>query len=56
VAARTDIVDLSLGKDDSYSLLDILISRGIPFALATGYGADRIEPKYRDQLTLGKPF
>lgn len=50
------IVDLSLGKDNSYPLVDTLIARGIAFALATGYGPDGVEPKYRDQLTLGKPF
>ncbi len=50
------IVDLSLGRDNSYPLVDALIARGLPFALATGYGPDGIEPKYRHQPTLGKPF
>jgi DNA-binding NarL/FixJ family response regulator len=35
------IVDVSLGKDNSYPLVEALISRGLPFALATGYGARR---------------
>ena len=50
------IVDVSLGKDNSYPLVEALIARGLPFALATGYGLDGVEPKYRDQPTLGKPF
>jgi CheY-like chemotaxis protein len=50
------IVDVSLGKDNSYPLVDALIARGLPFALATGYGPDGVEPKYRGQPTLGKPF
>jgi CheY-like chemotaxis protein len=50
------IVDVSLGKDNSYPLLEALIARGLPFALATGYGQDGIEPKYRGQPTLRKPF
>lgn len=50
------IVDVSLGKDNSYPLVDALIARGLPFALATGYGPGGVEPKYRNQLTLGKPF
>jgi DNA-binding response OmpR family regulator len=50
------IVDVSLGKDNSYPLVEALIARGLPFALATGYGHDAIAPKYRDQPTLGKPF
>ena len=50
------IVDVSLGKDNSYSLIDALIARGLPFALATGYGSDGLAPQYRNQPTLGKPF
>jgi CheY-like chemotaxis protein len=50
------IVDVSLGKDNSYPLVEALIARGLPFALATGYGQDGIEPKYRGWLTLRKPF
>jgi CheY-like chemotaxis protein len=50
------VVDVSLGKDNSYPLVDALIARGLPFALATGYGPDGVAPKYRNQRTLGKPF
>jgi DNA-binding NtrC family response regulator len=50
------IVDVSLGKDNSYPLVEALIARGLPFALATGYGQDGIEPRYRGRLTLRKPF
>ena len=50
------IVDVSLGKDNSYPLAEALIARGVPFALATGYGRDGVEPKYRKQATLTKPF
>ena len=43
------IVDVSLGKDNSYPLAEALSARGVPFALATGYG--------RDGLTRGTaPF
>src|SRR5262249_21948802 len=58
--AETDIdaaiVDVSLGKDNAYPLADALSARGVPFALATGYGRDGIEPRYRTHSTLGKPF
>jgi CheY-like chemotaxis protein len=50
------IVDLALGKDMSYPLADALSARGVPFALASGYGPDGIEPRYRTRSTLGKPF
>jgi CheY-like chemotaxis protein len=58
--AETDldaaIVDVTLGKDKSYPLADALSARGVPFALATGYGPDGIDPRYRARSTLGKPF
>jgi CheY-like chemotaxis protein len=50
------IIDVSLGKDNSYPLADALIARGLPFALATGHGRDGVEPSYREQATLMKPF
>jgi DNA-binding response OmpR family regulator len=50
------VVDVSLGKDNSYPLVEALIAGGLPFALATGYGQDGIEPRYRGRLTLRKPF
>jgi DNA-binding NarL/FixJ family response regulator len=40
------IVDVSLRKDDSYPLVEGLIARGLPFALATGYGQGGMEPRY----------
>lgn len=50
------IVDLSLGNDNSYPLLEVLTARGLPFALATGHEQDGIEPRYRGRPTLRKPF
>jgi CheY-like chemotaxis protein len=50
------VIDVSLGKDNSYPLVEALLARGLPFALATGHGREGIEPKYRNQLVLGKPF
>ena len=50
------IVDVALGKDMSYPLADALSARGVPFVLATGYGPDGIDPRYRAHSTLGKPF
>ncbi len=50
------IVDVSLGNDNSYPLVDVLSARGLPFVLATGHGPGGVESKYRNQPTLGKPF
>jgi CheY-like chemotaxis protein len=58
--AHTDmdgaIVDVSLGKDNSYPLVDALVGRGLPLALATGHGQEGIDPGYRAQSILRKPF
>jgi DNA-binding response OmpR family regulator len=48
------IVDVSLGKDNVYPLVQALMARGL--ALATGHGQDGIDPRYRTQSTLTKPF
>jgi DNA-binding response OmpR family regulator len=50
------IVDVSLGKENSYPLIETIIARRLPFALATGHGQDGIDPRYRAQSTLRKPF
>lgn len=50
------VVDVSLGKDSSYPLVEALIARGVPFALATGHGREGIEPRHRERLMLMKPF
>ena len=50
------IVDVSLGKDNSYPLIEGLLARRLPFALATGHGQDGIDPRYRARSTLRKPF
>ena len=58
--AHTDmdgaIVDVSLGRDNSYPLVDALVGRGLPLALATGHGQDGVAPGYRAQAILMKPF
>ena len=50
------IVDVSLGKDNAYPLVEALVARGLPLALATGHSQDGIDPRYRTQSTLRKPF
>jgi CheY-like chemotaxis protein len=50
------IVDVSLGKDTCDPLVEALIARDLPFALATGHAQEDLEPRYRKQPTLLKPF
>ena len=50
------IVDVSLGKDNAYPLVEALMACGLPWALATGHGQGGIDPRYRTPSTLRKPF
>lgn len=50
------ILDVTLRGEDCYPVADALLSRAIPFALATGYGPGGIVARYRKQPILTKPF
>jgi CheY-like chemotaxis protein len=50
------ILDVNLNGKPSYPIADVLVSRNIPFAFATGYGRQEYETRYKDVPTLPKPF
>jgi len=50
------ILDVTLRGEDCYPVADMLRSRAIPFALATGYGPGGVAARYRNQPILAKPF
>lgn len=50
------ILDVNLDGKPSYPIAEILRERGVPFAFATGYGANSLAQKYADTPTLAKPF
>jgi DNA-binding NtrC family response regulator len=50
------ILDVNLNGEESYPVADALAARGIPFVLATGYGADGVREGYRHVPRLQKPF
>lgn len=50
------ILDVNLDGLRSFPVADVLISRHIPFAFATGYGAAGLDASYRDRPVLAKPF
>lgn len=60
-AARTGtfdfaIIDVNLDGKPSYPIADVLKERGIPFAFATGYCANGLDPKFAGAPVLSKPF
>jgi CheY-like chemotaxis protein len=50
------VLDVSLGKEESFPIADELRKRGVPFAFATGYGADGLEARFAGTQVLAKPF
>ena len=48
------VLDINVAGTKSFPVADILRQRGIPFAFATGYGAEGLMDGYRDFPTLRK--
>jgi CheY-like chemotaxis protein len=57
-AERPDavVLDLNLGGETSIGVADALITRGIPFVVATGYGAAGLPESHRHVPVLPKPY
>jgi DNA-binding response OmpR family regulator len=59
--ARTEpvdvaILDVALGRDDSFPLADELRQRAVPMLFASGYGREGIPARFQDITTLQKPY
>jgi DNA-binding response OmpR family regulator len=50
------ILDVTLGRDNSFPIADELERRKVPFLFASGYGMDGIPERYRDATVLQKPY
>jgi Response regulator containing CheY-like receiver, AAA-type ATPase, and DNA-binding domains len=50
------VLDVNLNGTLSYPIADVILERGIPVIFATGYGVDGLLDRFRDCLTLQKPF
>jgi CheY-like chemotaxis protein len=50
------ILDVNLGGEKSYPIADALSRRSVPFIFATGYGPGSLDERYRQVVTLTKPF
>ncbi|BDG73410.1 response regulator [Roseomonas fluvialis] len=50
------VLDLNLGGENSLSVADALSARGIPFLVATGYGAAGLPAHLRHIPVLPKPY
>jgi len=50
------ILDVSLGNGNCYGVAQELRRSGVPFAFATGHGADVVREDFKNIRTLSKPF
>lgn len=50
------VLDLNLSGETSVAVADALAARGIPFLVATGYGAGGLPPGHRHVPVLPKPY
>jgi DNA-binding NtrC family response regulator len=50
------VLDLNLGGESSSPVADALQERGVPFVVATGYGAAGLPVKHRNVPVLAKPY
>lgn len=54
---RVAVLDVNLGSETSAPVAELLRARGIPFAIATGYGSSRHLPReLADSPIIAKPY
>lgn len=54
-SADVALLDVNLNGESVFPVAEALKARGVPFAFATGYGADH-DPRFNDAPLLGKPI
>ncbi len=50
------VLDLNLAGETSTPVADALAARGVPFVVATGYGAEGLPPGHGSVPVLAKPY
>lgn len=50
------VLDVRLGRDDSFPLAEQLRARGVPFLFASGHGRDGVPPHFAEATVLQKPY
>lgn len=50
------VLDLNLAGETSTPVADLLAARGIPYVIATGYGASGLPAGHQDAMVLAKPY
>lgn len=55
-ALECAILDINIRGGRSYPVADMLLKRGLPVLLLTGYGAQSLPQRLREVVRLAKPF
>ncbi|MBX6742189.1 MAG: response regulator [Acetobacteraceae bacterium] len=55
-APEAAVLDLNLAGETSTPVADALAARGVPFVVATGYGAEGLPPGHAAVPVLAKPY
>jgi CheY-like chemotaxis protein len=50
------VLDVNLRGEMTFELADVMVARGVPFILATGYGVSDIPSRLAQAPLLQKPF
>jgi CheY-like chemotaxis protein len=50
------ILDVNLRGAPVYPVAEVLVERNVRFVFASGYGTEGVDEKWRDWLSLPKPF
>jgi DNA-binding response OmpR family regulator len=50
------LLDVNLRGEKVFPVADVLDRRDIPFIFLTGYGADYLDPPWRERPVLEKPY
>ena len=50
------VLDVNLGRGDSFGVAEILVERGVPFAFITGYGKAGVRKDLQGAPVLQKPI
>ena len=50
------ILDMTLGRDPSFPIADVLAGKGVPFMFVSGYGRESLPEGHRQCVVLTKPF
>jgi CheY-like chemotaxis protein len=50
------ILDVNVGRERVFPVAELLASKGIPFAFASGYGGEEIIEPHKARPLIGKPY